>query len=444
MVTPPSAQPVFQSTVTNSNRIHSTPSEYFAASEARKLMVGSLGERSSDSYLSEAPVPSDPPLLDRLHSSHRIYRSMTCVPSWSPAQHYRPFAPLPTIAEHDREIEAFRPGPSDLDYRHLEHPGPRTALTPRPIAHRPFEAQSDLVLSSLHSAPENTKPAPTDGFHNQIPRSDLWNNNAPLLPATPAILAPTSRPLTAPISHFETGLEDMVPPRRELPFKRRSTPSGNKESSRPSTASNLVPLRKPSLVGEGSSSHVAASRPQIAQSNSARRPVTTATADDAVYNLQAKGNSPTKGKGRVEDMRPPTRADSASSTYEALRERSSNTFPAPEEQIRPATCSIVPLNNGAQLPGSDSTVQPSSPVASANFLTDESFAAPLKHALQRIGPYIQSESNNKENLNAYASLSNEERRAVLENSVIELINDDGFAQLCEDLYGVWQRIGLGP
>lgn len=77
-------------------------------------------------------------------------------------------------------------------------------------------------------------------------------------------------------------------------------------------------------------------------------------------------------------------------------------------------------------------------------MSNESLAVPLKDALERLGTYIQAESNNKENLAAYASLPNEERRAVLENSVLELINDDGFAQLCEDLYGVWQRIGLGP
>jgi hypothetical protein len=77
-------------------------------------------------------------------------------------------------------------------------------------------------------------------------------------------------------------------------------------------------------------------------------------------------------------------------------------------------------------------------------MTDESLAAPLTDALERLSPYIQTEPNDKENLAAYASLPNEERRAVLESSVIELINDDGFAQLCEDLYGVWQRIGLGP
>lgn len=85
------------------------------------------------------------------------------------------------------------------------------------------------------------------------------------------------------------------------------------------------------------------------------------------------------------------------------------------------------------------TAQPMLPAGSANtHPVDDCFAA-----LSGIVPQTQPRTHDKENLASYVSLPFDERKTVLENAIIECIQDDGFKQLCEDMYGVWQRIGFG-
>lgn len=48
----------------------------------------------------------------------------------------------------------------------------------------------------------------------------------------------------------------------------------------------------------------------------------------------------------------------------------------------------------------------------------------------------------QENLEAYAAMPATERMAVLDDWVAELIGDEGFLALCQDVDGCWRRIGV--
>jgi len=77
-------------------------------------------------------------------------------------------------------------------------------------------------------------------------------------------------------------------------------------------------------------------------------------------------------------------------------------------------------------------------------ISNRSLETPIDQIVDRLMSYVDSSGTDKESLGSYARLSNEERKTIIEGAVIDLIKDDNFAQLCEDLHGTWQRIGLGP
>jgi hypothetical protein len=227
---------------------------------------------------------------------------------------------------------------------------------------------------------------------------------------------------------MQNDLTTKIPPRRELPFKRSSTAFGHNQngtSSKPSNSTlDLPPLPKPHFVEKNATTSTQPRRTKTVHG----RPISGR--EDL-----SNGNQP------VATSEPESCRHGGRSKAEALGDWSVNVQVGEPDQVRPNT------SHGAQ-PGPvqfvmPSTVSGSSSNAAPDPPPSESFAAPLKDALERIRPHLDPISNEKDNLASYATLPNEERMRILEDHLIHLIGYDSFLQLCEDLNACWERIGVG-
>jgi hypothetical protein len=130
----------------------------------------------------------------------------------------------------------------------------------------------------------------------------------------------------------------------------------------------------------------------------------------------------------------------AGSTAEALEDWSANVQIGKPDQVRPNT------NHDAQTERAQFSapfpISARPPSAAPNPPSDESLSAPLKDIVERLRPYLDPTSNERESLTSLAALPNEELMKILEDQIICLLGDESFIQLCEALSACWQRIGL--
>jgi hypothetical protein len=168
--------------------------------------------------------------------------------------------------------------------------------------------------------------------------------------------------------------------------------------------------------------------------------VSISTTSNEEVALTGSSKSSSKATNVISDVNYSLRIDSSSVTYEALRDVSGTLNPVePQAQDPPERTEQHPQNaTTAEPPGHPTAQMPRSTIGNGSLQTS------IDQIVDRLMPFVDASRTNKENLGSYTRLSNEERMRIIEGEVIGLINDDNFAQLCEDLYGTWQRIGLGP
>lgn len=104
-------------------------------------------------------------------------------------------------------------------------------------------------------------------------------------------------------------------------------------------------------------------------------------------------------------------------------------------------------NLHVSMPSSLATLHASSPKKSAGNIkgngsnsmdaVDPTGATALNKVLDQIAIGMQPP------LTAYAAQPVEQRRVIVSNWIVQHIEDDAFLALCEDVYGTWQRVGLG-
>jgi len=131
---------------------------------------------------------------------------------------------------------------------------------------------------------------------------------------------------------------------------------------------------------------------------------------------------------------------SSNVTYEALWDVSRNQNPVESQVQEPSERTEQHLKNVTTA----DTVRNPIVQTPGCAISNRSLETPIDQIVDRLMSYVDSSGTDKESLGSYARLSNEERKTIIEGAVIDLIKDDNFAQLCEDLHGTWQRIGLGP
>ena len=206
------------------------------------------------------------------------------------------------------------------------------------------------------------------------------------------------RPWTAPVSQVEDTLTQLVPPRRELPFRRTSTLqkatgicSIENSSRSSSSTADLPPLPKPSFVKDFART---TTRPTITHYQSCNG-----------YDGQQRGDP------NRQQAHPPASDSSRDSTKQHLSARSDLQY--------------------------SSIVGPST----SNATADLSETAYLDQIIARIS--AEATSGDAGNLAAYATLPADKRRMVINDWMMQHIEDDDFLMLCQDVWGCWRRIGLG-
>ena len=389
-----SALPVGQAIVTHSGfkgRSSSSDNYVTASEDVGPINPPHIRMRSDDpSSETLVPSPSERP------PSWPLDRPITSGSARYPlsVQQHRPSTALPRIDEHENAPGPASTGPSDLAYPHLR---PSTALTTGNSHQQNLAVHSEPTIYSFRNQRHD---------FSREPHSTLWGKAQGMAGSNQCdsrlfsshilnTMNHPQRPSTAGFSQIQNDLTTMIPPRRELPFKRSSTAfrRRNQEStsSEPSTSTiDLPPLPKPNFIGKNTSSSAQPSRTKTVHT----RPVSRR---DGL----GKGN-----KSKLDRVRPSTNHGT---------------------QTESAQFAVLP------------TVSASPPSAAPNPTSDESLSASPKDVPERIRQYLDHE---RESLACYATLPNEERMKILDGQIIPLIGDESFAQLCEDLTPCWQRIGL--
>lgn len=340
---------------------------------------------------------------------------------------------------------------------------PYTASRATEIASRPFTAVTaptcieSQVQEAAHArpassytsrrAPSLTGPLrPPEYFARPTSATSLALDNSTSVYAsndqthstyTPAFQSSDSRSETAMLFNRPDTAEAALPPRRELPFSRLSSPrSAGSDDARPNSRLSTGLMGPPPLPQRVASLRPASSRaatdaelpplPKPTIVNSAQQqPSWMRQAPRTPENDHTTSSGTQEAYGDTQENRSPTSSSSNFSPL-AYKRASSNTSPP----NRP----LSSLSDSSQnRPHTDS---PSSQLSS-----------PISQTIPKI--HVHAETSNQSNLNLSTDLSDyamqpeEGRRAALNEFLFKNLENDNFLTLLEDMETCWARAGLG-
>ncbi|KAI9708579.1 MAG: hypothetical protein M1820_003797 [Bogoriella megaspora] len=263
----------------------------------------------------------------------------------------------------------------------------------------------------------------------------------------------SERPSTAPLMQGVPMLTAEMPPRRELPFKSSSSArsigsSGNDGLSRGSSVNELPPLRQPKVrdASSGGRPLSAATEPKATSRSRKTKPQPqsmdinsisrTTEVPSIVPSSAAYSSSPPtiaanakRQDPRVNTSTPcPDRGDIRT----PLQPTSGNVRTSSEIRNQIETGRAAPYTTG-------SIQQPVMRQLFNNNNGEQGGNSAFDHVLQRAAEPANQDENTLSN---YASQSDEERKAVLGEMICNLVEDDNFKKLMEDVECCWERIGL--
>lgn len=259
----------------------------------------------------------------------------------------------------------------------------RTAIAPKPTP-----APTSRPPSRWFTA-EERRPATS-----VRPRTDL-----------PARVPDWDTPVTARFNN----LPDNLPPRRELPFSRSTTPQG----FQPST---------PQGVKRKSEALVKDSQPQkVAQSPYFKRPALS----------QSQG-------------------DSQNAILDSQLERTLDTQlsqPADRSTLPEAQVPFPPTqaNGEASLSSEPSMQAPTTSDSILNGKTIATSATTVNGAtIKDLFNGVSSDADSRDALRPFLEMSEEQQTIYLDDLVVRLTEDEGFIRVAECMQKCWKRIGLDP
>ncbi|KAF7191202.1 hypothetical protein HII31_07225 [Pseudocercospora fuligena] len=299
-----------------------------------------------------------------------------------------------------------------------------------------------------HAAPSSSDPGlpprSADPAHSQN-MSSTENHILPQWSSDP----PDGRPVTAlSTTSVADFLEQQIPPRRELPFKRPSSSSKSDASSRPgSSALTLPPLKRaradksiPTLPARPNTTLKKADRPTLDQS---ARPATTSLSSNTAQSVRGAAERSEETHHVSSDIPPQPSTSRPISMDELLygkrtlsMRKDHTTIPrvesltdAPHEIVSPPGSAISRVQNTA--PGQ--TTSASTFVNAQDQSLNRAYAAVSASAVQ----------TEETSLEEYEAQSLEDRKAVLDKFMMDMLENPAFTTLCEDVENCWRRIALG-
>ncbi|KAK4967004.1 hypothetical protein LTR66_009611 [Elasticomyces elasticus] len=416
----------------------------------------SSSQVQSQSYLSE-PTTTDAVAPQRPSSSH-LYRSSAMTHHHQqqdvfPSLHPAVFTPSAAERPSSSFSSSLLPTVLKGDGQFLPADGrPDTAASMPPPSFKPPLSTADEQRSS------------SLGDFSSDP---AWQ------PSSDTELPPSQRPWTAPASQIPETLTHLIPPRRELPFKRPGS------SSRPSSSAALPPLRKPTLVSEAST---------VPSREAARKRV---FGEDEQHSMLAGPEKTIPSPRRKAAALREARAEASRKSTNSGASDTAIQQATPENQVVhvpqiavSALPTEVPLLKKPRVVGPrkmDGTVSSSETTASVCQTSQADFkeqilAAPIQtpvpsratsankpprvsslldadhEVVDRLGAFLYKppapspkalQPVQEENLAEYAAQCDEDRIAAIDTMICEYLYDDNFKQLCGDVESCWRRIGLG-
>ncbi|KAI9666054.1 MAG: hypothetical protein M1821_003989 [Bathelium mastoideum] len=234
----------------------------------------------------------------------------------------------------------------------------------------------------------------------------------------------SQRPATAPLEHPVDYISQELPPRRELPFKSSSSgrsigSSGkDRESRSSSTALELPPLPQPRVLDDS----------RVASQNAAAKTV------GKQGRKPARGRGGSRGSSNAVGSRSGAEPDWVPSSSSVFGRSSSPSLP---------TTSLVGKTTYPSDSRGDDIGRSSDRdwgVEGVQSMSHEA-TAPQKTA-PNVSRSAASINEDEAGLKAYASQNGEDRMDALESMICDLINNDDFLKLSEDVEACWRRIGL--
>ncbi|KAK4975673.1 hypothetical protein LTR66_010918 [Elasticomyces elasticus] len=413
----------------------------------------SSSQVQSQSYLSE-PTTADAVVPQRPPSSH-LYRSSTMThhhqqqdmfPSLHPAVVTPSAAERPSSSFSSSLLPTVPKG--DGQFSPADRRPDTAASMPPPSFKPPLSTPNEQRSSSL------------GGFSSD----PVWQ------PSSETELPPSQRPWTAPASQIPETLTHLIPPRRELPFKRPGS------SSRPSSSAALPPLRRPTLISEASTvpSREAARKRALGEDERPSMPEKTILSPRrkpaALREVRAEASRKSTNSGASDTaiqqatsenqvVQPPQIAISALPTEAPLLKKPRVVGPRDVDGTVASSETIAPVCQTSQADSKEQVLAAptQTPVplraTSANKPPRVSSLLDADHeVVDRLGAFLYKppalspkalQPVQDENLAEYAAQCDEDRIAAIDTMICEYLYDDNFKQLCGDVESCWRRIGLG-
>jgi hypothetical protein len=334
------------------------------------------------------------------------------------------------------------------------------------ISNRPYTAATaPPSIESQLQAPTHTRPASSYTGHRDGARNSNMSFSDPLRPpeyfarpdsATSTVLDLSTsaypsngsfmttqylndRPDTAPLLNRPDTAEAALPPRRELPFTRPSMPrSAGSDGSRPSSRPSTGLMGPPPLPARVASLRPTSGRTATSETElpPLPKPTLVLSAQQQPSWMQQAPRTPTQDQSRSPSSQASVYHDdqenrplsSSSSIFSPL------SYKRATSNVPPSTRLQSPLSNVAQNKPRTNLQSPlSTPPTSGTFHQPQ--------VSTEMGGMTQFTADNS--LAEYAMQSQEDRRAALNEFIFQMLEDDNFLTLLEDLETCWARVGLG-
>ncbi|KAI8935175.1 hypothetical protein NX059_007768 [Plenodomus lindquistii] len=371
------------------------------------------------------PSPLRPSSAATTHSDHTSSGGLSCPPSHLAGIASRPFtasdvsAPMHAQLQEDTRSRPFSALPG---HSHADHAvsGPMSGpLTPPVYFARPSSATTDTLQQS------STGTGFSVGVNSFTPS-----------------LEDVSRPSSGRIdgsvrSPSPLGVEPLLPPRRELPFQRVSTPlSSGSDTVRPPSRPSTSLMGPPPLPDRVNSLRPSSARDNVLETELSQLPQPTIVARP--------------GSRQSSSPKPPRTPDTShnitsDSRQDAEHKRPSSSSPATNSSpslapLQRPNSALSPLRLGTP-PGG--TLQSSRRASLMNSPATPPTSDALPHHLSV--PSVDNAVNDseKDGLRAYVMQSEDGRRAALNEFIFRHLESDDFLTLVEDLETCWARSALG-
>ncbi|KAH1295793.1 hypothetical protein V6Z96_004432 [Aspergillus fumigatus] len=301
-------------------------------------------------------------------------------------------------------------GPSSRGIREPFPPGASATLFPvLPSASALGSASNIIAASSLPPSSSGTAQATapdasgtgltssyTELEAKQPQRTIESHTEEQLRPNAPS--APP-KPTTTAACHDITILNQLLPPKRELPFSNLPAKRSRRTAKEPFTSTRSETLSAGDQIPATTENDAATAEPSSSQAPGTKRPT-------------PKRQTATPG---------------------ALK-RSITSVPPLTLAGEPSTQPIQSLSSLAQ----PATIPiPGTPQVNIHGQN------PISESRNNIGHRCEQQEPTPSDLSSYLSAPTQERTARLENWICQNLENDGFIKLCQDVEGIWRRIAFG-